>query len=455
MFKRVLVGMALLPLAATLAGPPWMARACGADSDEPQEFRFAKGNLQQKLRSKKTGDRIDALRQLQDFPVIDAAKLALQVAGKDASPEVREAAYATIGVISDNAQVSKFLLDALDRQMRRKQVGEASVPLLAALLSSKSERAEHDATALLDKMVETTHGARLMAVEMTDQLAARGNDDDVALLVKLSKTKAFANQFGFRRSVIWALTRIDSLPAIGGLIGLLADVDGEAQADAIKYLTAVSNQAFGNNQPAWAKWWEENREHFSIPPAAARTLAAAEKVSPGVTTYYGLPVYARRIVFIMDTSRSMQGMRLQLAKRELVKVIERLQPRDQFAVLVFDNDVRLWQKKLVAADDAAKKKAAQFVNNQDTHPLTASYDALEAALQFDAEAIFFLTDGAPFGGKVTAPAQIVELITQLNRYRRESIYSIGIGAGLPGSPMDVFLRTLAESNFGSYRRVDE
>ena len=45
------------------------------------------------------------------------------------------------------------------------------------------------------------------------------------------------------------------------------------------------------------------------------------------------------------------------AKRELVQVIDRLQPQDKFTVLVFDNDVRMWQKKLVLADAAAKKKA--------------------------------------------------------------------------------------------------
>ena len=46
-------------------------------------------------------------------------------------------------------------------------------------------------------------------------------------------------------------------------------------------------------------------------------------------------------------------------------------------------------------------------------------------------------------------------ISSINRSRRESIYTIGIGAGVVGSPMDTFLRTLAETNYGLYRRVDE
>jgi von Willebrand factor type A domain len=429
--------------------------ALAADGDAAPDFRSAKTAIQQLLRSKKPDDRINALGQLEKFPVVDAAKLVLTVAAKDESTDVREAAYVMLGVIADNQPVSKLLLDSVEREMRRKEPGDASVPLLGALLGSKSERVFQETAALLDRMVETTPGARLMAVELTDQLAARGRDDDVALLVHLSTTEAFTHQFGFRRSVLMALVRIDSRPAIGALIGLVGKVDGEAQADAIKYLTSVTGQALGDNQAEWTKWWQEHGATFVIPARGERKLPAPEMVSPGVTLYYGLPIYATRIVFIMDTSNSMIGARLIAAKRELVAAINKLRPTDQFTVLVFDANVRKWQKKLVAADDANKKKAVQFVEKQDTNFQTASYDALETALDFDAEAIFFLTDGAPFGGKISAPPEIVRVITLLNRSRRESIYTIGIKAGFVGSPMDEFLRVLAETNLGIYRRVDE
>jgi hypothetical protein len=91
---------------------------------------------------------------------------------------------------------------------------------------------------------------------------------------------------------------------------------------------------------------------------------------------------------------------------------------------------------------------------QSTHSNTASYDAVETALSFDTEAIYFLSDGAPHGGKIAAPVDIVAAISAINRSRRVSIYTIGIGAGIPGGPLDLFLKTLAEQNFGLYRRID-
>ena len=56
---------------------------------------------------------------------------------------------------------------------------------------------------------------------------------------------------------------------------------------------------------------------------------------------------------------------------------------------------------------------------------------------------------------MNAPDEIVNLISEGNRTRRESIYTVGIGVGMPNNPFDVFLRSLAEENFGTYRRVDE
>jgi len=116
---------------------------------------------------------------------------------------------------------------------------------------------------------------------------------------------------------------------------------------------------------------------------------------------------------------------------------------------------RAWQPTLVAASPPAKTAACQFVARQQASGATASFDALELAFSFDAEAIYFLTDGAPSAGKISQPDRIVEAVTQQNRLRRITINAIGIGVGPEGGSFGVFLRTLAEQNFGRFRRVDE
>jgi hypothetical protein len=151
----------------------------------------------------------------------------------------------------------------------------------------------------------------------------------------------------------------------------------------------------------------------------------------------------------------MAGGRLEAAKRELTDAIRNLHEESQFAIVVFNSDVEVWQRRLVPANKGNKELAMAYVLSQPARSATASYDALEMAFTFDAEAIFFLSDGAPTSGKFVAPADIVNVISVGNRSRRESIYAIGIAPGLPDSPMEMFMKALAEQNMGQYRRVDE
>ncbi len=124
-------------------------------------------------------------------------------------------------------------------------------------------------------------------------------------------------------------------------------------------------------------------------------------------------------------------------------------------MVAFNSSATSWQRKLVPADLKMKRAAIEFVERQLPHANTASFDALETALAFDTEAIYFLSDGAPTGGKVVAPVDIITAITNVNKVRRVSVYTIGIAPGFPGSPTDAFLSTLAGKNRGKYRRVDQ
>src|ERR1700678_902857 len=101
MFKRrpiglarlTLTGLALSGLILAGVGPTVLDHAALAtEPDAAPEFRSAKTAIQQLLRSKKPNDRIEALGQLEKFPAVDAAKLAVVVTTKDESTEVREAA---------------------------------------------------------------------------------------------------------------------------------------------------------------------------------------------------------------------------------------------------------------------------------------------------------------------------------------------------------------------------
>lgn len=431
-------------LCTLLAGP-------AAGVDHVAGFNKARRGLQQQLRSKHTVDRIEAVKRLQTFPIAESVKL-LEGALDDPDDEVHQATYAAMMQMSGNLEVCTTLLTSARKSLSRADDVPRAAVLLGVVLTSDLPSVKRDADEFLDK-ASTSSGAAF-SVALADELGAHGSALDVPPMLRLAKTSAFTDHYGVRRAVVHALSRIEHRDAVGGLIEVMPKVEGEARADAAEYLAQVTGQIFGLDAEAWGRWWEQSGEEFKFQP-----LKSPKPYRSVLTTasgyYYGMPLFAERLVFVLDTSGSMNGPRIEAAKRELIRAISGLPGHVKFGIVVFNSSATAWHKELVQATAESKKAAVAYVAHQDTRANTASYDALDLAFVFDTEAIYFLSDGAPNGGKIGAPADIVAAVCQANKTRRISVYTIGIGAGFPGSPLDVFLRTLAERNFGSYRRIDE
>ncbi|MBI2827454.1 MAG: VWA domain-containing protein [Planctomycetia bacterium] len=446
--------LARFPLVVTaLSGMLFAPLRARCDDTAEADFRIARPKFQSRLRAKEPEERIAAVQDLRRYPTVDAVKMVVNSGLKDRVPEVRKAAHETLLALKSNDDICRYLLSTLTKDTRRGGYSEMTPPLITVLLASTSPDIEREVTTYLEKLGATTEGLVLLET-LADELGERGNEDDLASLGKLAHLPIFAREFGLRRAVSEAAVKFNRREAIGLLIEILAGVKGTVRTVVVDHLTEVTGMPFGPDADGWAKWWDQNKEKFEYPSSKERTAANKPAVGQGGSMYYGLRIYADRIVFIIDTSGSMVGERLQAAKRELMKAIDGLDENTQFAIVVFNSGVQVWHRDLVPATDRAKQAAARFVLGQEAQGSTASYDALESALRYDAEAIYFLTDGAPNGGKIDAPPAIVEAITRTNRGRRLSIYSIGIGVGQRGGLFDTFLEALAKANWGEYRRVD-
>jgi hypothetical protein len=427
-----------------------------------QDFPTARRHLQAQFKSKRVSDKLSAARQFGDFVQVEesrveAVKLLIQLGFANQPNEIVRASFDTLLLFKDHPDACRAMLEAVLE--RKKTSGEALYPLLLVLLSSDLREVQGDTLEIMNDLAESLHGDLPLGVALADTLGMIGDKSALGPLARLVKWQRFKNEFALRRAVIQAYSHIKDKDALEAMISLLPLISGEVRSDIVKYLTQVTGQPFGVDAEGWLNWWNANKATFQFPNMPLQQgdkLAAADLAAKGMgSAYYGVPLYANRIVFIMDTSGSMEGLRLQAAKVELISAIGALPEAVAFNVLVFNSDVTAWHKALVPATPQAKQQAALFVNAQQTRFQTASYDALEAAFRFDAEAIFFVTDGAPAGGKIQRPVDIVAAVTKGNRGRRITINSIGIGVGPAGNnPFDEFLRTLAELNYGAYRRVD-
>jgi von Willebrand factor type A domain len=433
--------------------------ARGDERDLAVEFKAAKANLTQQLRDRKKENRLAAVRKLETYPIPDSAKLLLFQGLSSTDEDVRRASFDVLTRFNGDKEICTFLKTTVAKQWRQGKPQAETFAGLAVLLASDLTDVREEATELVKEAAERPQGRNIL-IMLADELSSCRGDSACRSLLQLMSLPLFTDDFGFRRAVEQALVRVRSKDAVTALIKLVGSVKGEVRADIVRYLTDISGQQLGIESPAWTAWWEQAEKKFEFPPetkpalGAAANQAAARPPPPG-PTYYGLPLSGARIIFVIDTSGSMNGPRIVAAKRELSKAVEELPADVEFNIIAFNGRTYPWQAKLIPATPDSKQNALYFIAAQGLASGTASYDALEAALRFDGEAIYFLTDGAPFGGKITKPPDIVREITRINQYRRLTINAIGIGVGLPGNAFDTFLSALAQQNFGEYQRVDQ
>lgn len=410
----------------------------------------------QRIKGKKPEARLEAIRELAEYPCEEAAKVLVLQGLTSKFEDVRKASYETLLEFKNNEQVCNYLFDTIKKEVKKGTPRDGVGALLGVVLASDLPTVQKQAAAVLDEAVKQPKGGLLLLVTLADGLGQQSDATSLATLLKLSKLPLFEQEFAVRRSVVLALAHVQELEAVDALIELLGRLEGEVRGDIVRYLTSISGEQHELDAAAWREWWQASRKSFQFPLRGQKVVVARPKPQSMSQQYYGIPIYAQRLVFVIDASGSMRrGGRIDAAKRELVEAVKALPAGVSFNVLAFNERVFRWRKKLMIASPENKEKAVQYVEQLGLGRATASYDALEAALDLDAEAIYFLTDGAPHGGKVDQPAEIVDVLTRLNHTRRVTINSIGIGVGPEGNLFDTFLKTLSEKNYGEYRRVDE
>lgn len=415
--------------------------------DLDKQFRAAKAKLVLELKSVKADIRAAAVKKFAAFPTPEAAQTLLQQGAASQDAEVRRGCFVVLRSFCNSPAVAQAFQKEVLRDLKRDKVDETLCVQFNCLLSAEDTDCRALAEDVLREAEKSVPGLLLLA-ETVDQLSDIDDDVSQATILRLADSAPAASHPGFRRAVIQALASMRRPEAVSSLLAFHAAAEGETRADIERRLEELSGLK-AINKPDWAAWWEEKRTVFAFPEKSPRKRQRErEEPARGGPSYYGLPLYGSRLIFVIDVSGSMRGGRLEAAKTELLKAIRELPDGVQFNVLAYSASVVPWKRELTHVSAATKEDAGRFVYGLVANANTASYDALEAALKSNADAIYFLTDGAPNGGKTSNPAEIVALISRANRLCRATINTIGIAEGNSS-----FLKSLAERNFGVYREL--
>ena len=174
-----------------------------------------------------------------------------------------------------------------------------------------------------------------------------------------------------------------------------------------------------------------------VPPVAARAPEPA----------------AREMVFVVDTSGSMDGVSIRQARESLDQALRYLSPRDSFNIIEFNSSHRALFSRALPATRHNVQRATEFVRHLDASGGTEMLPALRAALEPPGQQdervaqpalrqVIFITDGA-----VGNEAALYEEIVQ--RLGASRLFTVGIGS----APNSWFMRTAAQSGRGTYTYI--
>ena len=191
---------------------------------------------------------------------------------------------------------------------------------------------------------------------------------------------------------------------------------------------------FGHQPEASLMTWDDGESVFAMLMLAPPLLEA-------------LKPQAREVIFIIDTSGSMEGLSLQQAKAALHQGLKRLGPQDQFNLIHFNSDSHMLFEKSVPVDHSGMLTALDFIDelmaNGGTNMAPALHDAMSLPRKNGLlRQIVFITDGSVGNEE--------ELLLQLaNQLGESRLFTVAIGS----APNSGFMRKAAEIGRGNHTHI--
>lgn len=184
---------------------------------------------------------------------------------------------------------------------------------------------------------------------------------------------------------------------------------------------------------------------------ASETGADGEGQGSGGGHFFGLPPIGDSVVFVVDSSRSMNhpypppaNTRFKRVQLELVNTIGHMQPEQKFFIVFFNHEaIPMPANQLIAATPTSQQRYLRWMIGMKADGKTNPVHAMLIALQLRPETIYLLTDG-------NLPPKVASVIREANG-QHVQINTIGFGddAG------EQVLQDIARQNNGTYRFIPE
>ena len=242
-------------------------------------------------------------------------------------------------------------------------------------------------------------------------------------------------------------------------------------------LASLVGVSFRESPALWGAWW---KEHGAAVIGGSYDAPERKPQEPVQTreTFFGIPVVSSNVMFVLDSSGSMEepfehadvrnreirtkhklpATRYGVAQAETIRAIQSLPTTARFSIIAFASKTERFSDVPVVASDSTKVRAIAWLLGRKARYTTNVYEALRAAfgdptapgsgsrLPDLPDTIVFLSDGVPSDGRVRGEETLAELAGLWNAGVGARIDGVGIGT----EPAAGMLTMLAEGTGGTY-----
>lgn len=149
-------------------------------------------------------------------------------------------------------------------------------------------------------------------------------------------------------------------------------------------------------------------------------LQPPDRVTPAEVT-------PKELVFVVDTSGSMNGFPIDKSKEVMRMALSSMNPRDTFNIITFAGDTHILFPEPVPATEENVRRAQQFLEGRRGSGGTEMMKAIRAALdpsdnQKNVRVVAFLTDGYV--------GNDMEIVAEIQKHKNARVFSFGIGSSV-------------------------
>ena len=178
-----------------------------------------------------------------------------------------------------------------------------------------------------------------------------------------------------------------------------------------------------------------------------KTYALVMLMPPSDATEIKVKPLPREVIFVIDTSGSMEGTSIQQARESLILALQRLTPQDRFNVIQFNSYTSKLYREAVPVSGKTLAEAQDYARNLYATGGTEIAGALDAALIGSdnpnvIRQVVFMTDGSV--GNEDALFEIIR-----KKLGDSRLFTIGIGS----APNSYFMTKAAEFGHGTFTYI--